>query len=102
MKKRPIIQLAPTIRQHIVDGFYDLEDFKNFLMQAIKREERILSEQVGSTSKSMAEEEMDQIGDMFAEDFYRIEDVFNRLSLNAFVVIICSYIEDGLTTQSTK
>lgn len=88
--------VAPMVHHWILNKFYDLEDFKNFLISAIKREGKLLSERVDRTSKEMTEEEMERSSDMFADDLHQIENIFSRLSLNAFVIILYSFIEDGL------
>jgi hypothetical protein len=96
MQKRPKMYAAPMVRHWIVDKFHDLEEFKNFLISAIKTEEKRLSERVDRTFKEMTEEEVERFSDMFADDFHQIEHIFTRLSLNAFVIILYSFIEDCL------
>lgn len=98
MSKRPKMRVAPMVHQLVLNRFSSMNDFKEFLKNAIQNEHQLLSEHIERASKAYTSEEKEALGDMFADDHDMIEDIFTRLSLNACIVILYSYIEEGLNT----
>ena len=96
MSKKAKMRVVPMMHRIVMDRFSSMNDFKDFLKNAIQNEHQLLSKRIERASKAYTSEEIEALDDMFADDHYMIEDVFTRLSLNAFVVILYSHIEEGL------
>ena len=75
-------------RNLMISDFNDLERFKSFTLSAIKSEIKSEKESIDNLVEN--EEYVD------AANYVIIKDIFERLSLSSFVVILYSFIEDML------
>lgn len=91
-------RMAPLVLMRIHDTFDNMEQFKHFTLSSIKQEEKSIGERFKRETKGMTDEEIDQYSDWASEDYFMVKDVFSRISINSFIVILYSYIESGLNS----
>jgi len=96
--KDMFIKMAPTIKNFVVHRFDDMEEFKRFTLAAIIDEKKSISDRFDRDTKDLSEEQKQEYFDWNSEDYFMVEDVFTQISLRSFVVILFSYIEDGMNT----
>ena len=80
----------------IYSRFEEIEQFKDFTLEAIKREQGKLEEHFRERAKNMSEAEASIEAEFMAEDYSLVTDVFTKMSLESFVIVLYSYIENGL------
>ena len=80
----------------IYSRFEEIEQFKDFTLEAIKREQGKLEEHFRERAKNMSEAEASIEAEFMAEDYSLVTDVFTKISLESFVIVLYSYIENGL------
>jgi len=90
------IRIAPAFRRNVLHRFYNIERFRQFTLSAIENEKKSIEERFDKDTKGLTEEEIHEYFDWNAEDYSIVEDVFTTISLYSFIVILYSYIEDGL------
>jgi len=100
-KSRKIfISTAHIILPHIIGKLDYMERFKYFTISAIESEKKDIQESFAKATDGKNEEEIERYMDWAGEDYYLVKDIFSKISLNSFVIILYSYIEDGLNTFS--
>jgi hypothetical protein len=93
-----LIPMARSILSYIIGKFDDMERFKEFTISAIANEKKSVHENIAKYTDGKSEEEIERYMDWAGEDYYMVEDVFSKISLNSFVIILYSYIEGGLNS----
>jgi hypothetical protein len=86
------------MHQAAVNGFDEAEDFKEFMKSAIRREKELTSRRIEEGASMVPAEQLDQYYDFYAEDYFKIGDIFERLALESFLVMLYSRIEAGMGT----
>jgi len=100
-KSRKIfIPMAHSILMYIIGKFDDMERFKYFTISAIENEKKDVQERFAKDTDGKSEEEIERYMEWVGEDYYMVEDIFSKISLNSFVIILYSYIEGGLNSFS--
>ena len=92
------IRSAPRFQRFVIDRLDEMEYFKDFTLSAIKNEKKAISERFDRDTKALSDEQKEEYYEWNSEDLFLIEDVFSQISLKSFIVILYSYIEDGLNT----
>jgi len=92
------MRIGPNFKSFVVSRFDEMEEFKRFTLAAIENEKKAVSDRFGRETESLTEEQKEEYFDWNAEDYFMVDDVFTRITLRSFVVILFSYIEDGLNT----
>ncbi len=92
------IRMTPNIRSYIVHKFDEMEQFKYFTISAIEDEKKSIGKRFTNDIDGMSEEEVREYFDWYGEDYLMVENVFQKISLNSFIIILYSYIESGLTS----
>ena len=95
-KLRGRISVTPMVRSFIMDGFDEIQDFNEFMKSAIKREQDLTSRRIEEGAKGLDAEEQEQYYEFFSEDYQTIGDVFEKLALNSFVVMLYARVETGM------
>lgn len=81
---------------YIVSKFDEMEQFKHFTISAIVNEKQSLENSFTEATDEMTEDEAQEYAEFLAEDYFLIKDVFQKISLNSFIIILYSYIESGM------
>lgn len=97
-KLRKGIGVTRIVHRFIVDGFDEIEDFNEFMKSAIKREKDLTSRRIEEGASRLNEEEREQYYEVFSEDYQKIGDVFEKLALDSFVVMLYARVETGMAT----
>ena len=92
------ISITRMLHPFIIDGLDEIDDFKEFMKSAIKREQNLTSQRIEEGSRRLDEKERDQYYDVFSEDYQKIGDVFEKLALDSFLVMLYARIETGMAT----
>lgn len=92
------IAMAPHILSWVISRFDDMEQFKYFTLSAVEQEKKTIEERFTRSTKGMTQEEIDQYVDWHSEDYFMVKDVFLKICLNSFVIVLNSYIESGLNS----
>ena len=74
----------------------NMDDFKLFLASAIKKEKDSIIKRYAKDTRGMTEEQKAEYFDIYGEDYAKVEDSFESISWNSFVVILFSIIEMGM------
>lgn len=93
------LQMAPNVLMDIIAKFEDIEHFKYFTISAIQHEKKKIQERFKDTHEK-SREEIERYMDWYGEEYYMVEDIFSKISLNSFIIILYSYIESGLNSFS--
>jgi len=91
-------RVAPMMHRFILGGFDEIQDYNDFMKSAIKREEDLTSWRIKEGAKGLNKEQHEQYYDFYAEDYQKIGDVFRKLALDSFVVMLYAHIEAGMGT----
>lgn len=92
------IRLAPSFKDFVISRLDEMGKFKDFTLDAIENEKKAISDRFDRDTLGLTEEQKNEYFEWNAEDYFMIEDVFTQISLRSFVVILFSYIEDGMNT----
>jgi len=92
------MRVTPMMHRFIIRSFDEMDDFNEFMKSAIKRELRVTSERMEKTASRLDEEERERYYQDVAGDYQIIGDVFEKLALDSFAVILYSRIETGMGT----
>lgn len=90
------LRLTPTFKNFVIRRLNDMEEFKHFTLAAIKNEKKAISDRFDKDTKKLSEEQKKEYFEWNSEDYFMVEDVFTQISLRSFIVILFSYIEDGM------
>ncbi len=97
-KLRKGIRVVHMAHRFVMGGFDEIDDFNDFMKSAIKREQDLTSKRLKEGASGLEGDELDQYWDFFAEDYQKIGSVFEKLALDAFVVMLYSRVETGMAT----
>lgn len=92
------MRMTPSFRRDILRGIDEMEDFKNFTLDAIKNEKKSIEQKFNKDTMNLTEEERRNYYDWNSEDYFLIDAVFKTISLYSFIAIFYSYIENSLNT----
>ena len=92
------MRLAPAFKGFVVNRLGEMEEFKRFTLAAIENEKKAISDRFDRDTKDLSEEQKEEYFEWNSEDYFMVEDVFAQISLRSFIVILFSYIEDGMNT----
>ena len=92
------VRMVTIVLSRISSKFYEMEQFKYFTLSAIESEKRYIEKRFDEETEDMTEDQLKDYFDWNAEDFLMVDDVFRKISLNSFIIILYSYIEDGLNS----
>lgn len=95
-RKRPGFRAVSIVRRIISSDLENMEHFKMFLVSAIREEEKSIEQRFERATKDMRQEEIEHYGDWYLDDYYMVKNVFSRISLQSYVMILYSYIEAGM------
>ena len=90
--------MTPRLKSHIVYKFHEIERFKHFTISSIENEKTSIRKRFAKDTAGMTAEEGREYFDHHGEDYFLAEDVFHKISLNSFIIILYLYIESGLNT----
>lgn len=90
--------MAGHIKGLNISKMNDLEEFKRFTLSAIEDEKRSIHDSFMRQTKGLDEKDVENYKDLYGEEYFMVEGFFSATSLNAFVVILYSYIESGLNS----
>lgn len=86
------------MHRFVMSGFDEIEDFNEFMKSAIKREQDLTSWRIKEGANRLDAEEREQYYEFFSEDYQKIGEVFEKLALDSFVVMLYARIETGMGT----
>jgi len=92
------ISATRMLHPFVMDGFEEIEDFNEFMKSAINREHDLTSRSIEEGASRLDEEEREQYYEVFSEDYQKIGDVFEKLALDSFVVMLYARVETGMAT----
>lgn len=97
-RKMLSVRMSATAINHrfILDGFDEIQDFFEFMKDAIKREKELTSKRIEEGASKLNPEKREEYIDFFAEDYQKIGEVFEKLALESFIVMLYSRIESGM------
>lgn len=95
-KLRKGFRVAPMMHRFIISDFDEMEDFDEFMKSAIKREERLTSQRIEKEASRLVTEEREEYYEYISEDYHKIGDVFEKLALDSFVVMLYARVETGM------
>ncbi len=95
-KLRYSVNVTPMRYDFILGGFDEMQDYNDFMKSAIKREQDLTSRRIDERAKGLDKEAKEQHYEFYAEDYQKIGDVFEKLALDSFVVMLYARIEAGL------
>lgn len=90
------MRFAPSFKKLVLHRLIDMEEFKSFTLSSIENEKQSFSERVNKDTEHLSEEEKEEYFGSISQDYFMIEDVFTQISMRSFIVILFSYIEDGM------
>lgn len=93
-----IMKIAPSFRQFVIHRIDEIDQFRFFLITSIKNEKSSIECRFAKETKDLTEEEIREYFDWNSDDYFMVKDVFTNLSMASFIVLLYSYIEDGLFT----
>ena len=97
-KRRKGIKIVGMMRSFIEDGFDEIEDYHQFMKEAIKREQESTSRRLEEGASKLETEEREEYYEFFAEDYQKIGGVFEKLALDSFIVMLYARLETGMDT----
>ena len=97
-KLRKGISVTPMVHRFIMDSFDEIQDFKEFMKSAINREQDLTSRHIEEGASRLDAEEREQYYEVFSEDYQKIGDVFEKLALDSFVVMLYARVEAGMAS----
>ncbi len=92
------MRLTPTLKTFVIHRLDEMEEFKQFTLNSIEDEKKSISARFDRDTKYLSAEQKEEYFDWNSEDYFIIEDVFPQISMKSFIVILFSYIEDGMNT----
>lgn len=92
------MRMTPTFWRFVIQRLDEMEEFKLFTLAAIKNEKKVISDRFERDTKDLSEEQKQEYFEWNSEDYFIVNDVFTQISLRSFIVILFSYIEDGMNT----
>lgn len=92
------LRLSPTFQSFVIHRLDEMEEFKRFTLSSIEDEKKSISARFDRDTKYLSEEQKEEYFDWNSEDYFMVEDVFTQVSMKSFIVILFSYIEDGMNT----
>lgn len=95
------IRMTPHILGNIVYKFDALEQFRHFTISAIEREKKSIEKRFEKDTNGLTDEEIREYFDWYGENYFMVEDVFQKITLNSFIIILYSYVESGLNSLCT-
>lgn len=96
-KLRKGISVTRMMHSFIRSGFDEIGDFNEFMKSAIKREQDLTSRRIEEEVSRLDAEEREQY-EVFSEDYQKIGEVFEKLALDSFVVMLYARVETGMGT----
>lgn len=96
--RNSFLRMAPSFRGYVLSKLEDLEQFKFFTLSSIKAEKKSTQKRFEKDTKKLSEEQIKEYFDRNAEDYFLVEDIFPTISMYSFIIILYSYIENGLNT----
>lgn len=92
------MRLAPSFKNYVISRLNEMEEFKNFTLSSINNEKENISDIFDRDTQNLTEDQKNEYFEWNSENYFMVEDVFTQISLRSFVVILFSYIEDGMNT----
>lgn len=96
LRRHMHIEMVHRVQKSIVDRFEDMERFIDFMVSAIEFEKESIKDNHKRAIEGTPEEQQESYSEIYAEDFFLVEDFFTEVSLYSFITIIYSYLESGL------
>lgn len=96
--RNTVMRFAPSFKDFVITHLDEMEEFKRFTLAAIENEKKTISDRFTRDTQELSEEEKNEYFEWNSEDYFIVEDVFTQISLRSFIVILFSYIEDGMNT----
>lgn len=97
-KLRKGVSVAHMAHRIVMYRFDEIDDFNDFMKSAIKREKKQTSKRLDKGASGLKGEDLEQYWEFYAEDYQKIGDIFEKLALDAFVVMLYSRVETGMAT----
>ena len=91
-----MVVVKPSLNKLVIYHLYDMEEFKRFTLSSIENEKKSFSERFDRDTEHLSDEEKEEYFSWISADYFMIEDVFTQISMRSFIVILFSYIEDGM------
>jgi hypothetical protein len=92
------LRLLESIKGQVLNKIEALEQFRYFALQSIEIEKKAFQNRFRKSTKGMTEREISNLLDIMSEDSFLIDSVFQNIYTYSFVIILYSYIENGLNT----
>jgi len=92
------VRITPSFRRDIVNGIDHMEHFKNFTLNALKNEKKLIEQRDNKNTRNLTAEEIRNYYDWNSEPYFLIDAVFKTISLYSFIVTFYSYVENSLNT----
>jgi hypothetical protein len=99
-KLRKGLSIARMAHRMVLYGFDEFDDFNDFMKSAIKKEQKLTSQWLNIGASGLEGEDLEQYWEFYAEDYQKIGGIFEKLALDAFVVMLYSRVEIGMATLS--
>jgi len=90
------MRVAPNLKKLVIYRLYDMEEFKRFTLSSIENEKKSFSERLETETAHFSNEEKEEYFGWISEDYFMIKDVFTQISMRSFIVILFSYVENGM------
>jgi len=90
--------MTPHVKMHILYKLDEMEEFKLFTLSAIEDEKKYIKNRSKKAIEGLNGHQKERQLEWDAEEYFMVEDVFKTFSLNSFIIILYSYIEDGLNS----
>jgi len=97
-KLRKGLSIARMAHRMVMYSFDEIDDFNDFMKSAIKKEQKLTSERLNDGASGLGAEDLEQYWEFYAEDYQKIGGIFEKLALDAFVLILYSRVETGMAT----
>lgn len=92
------LSVTPMMHRFVMGGFDEMEDFKEFMKSAIKREQDSTSRSIEEGARGLNEEERERYYEFVSEDYQKIGEVFGKAAIDFFIVMLYARIESGMGT----
>ncbi len=79
-------------------GLDEMDDFSDFMKSAIRREQELTSKRLEEGASGLEGGQLEEYWSYFAEDYQKIDAVFEKLALDSFVVMLYSRVETGMAS----
>lgn len=95
-KLRKGVSIVHMAHRIVMYEFDEIDDFNDFMKSAIIREHELTSERLKKGASGLEGEDLEQYWEFYAEDYQKIGGIFEKLALDAFVVMLYSRVETGM------